>query len=129
MFAQKIILSRLRRFNLIIYLYIYEFCDRKEKKLNIALTKLKNLNLENPEIKKNIENLSSQKNQLEIEKQELEDKYKSLLEEYNNLTNKLDELQSQEKIEQKKQIEFSEKIDELNQETDTLLDEIDKWQT
>ena len=34
-----------------------------------------------------------------------------------------------EKIEQKKQIEFSEKIDELNQETDTLLDEIDKWQT
>jgi len=25
-------------------------------------------------------------------------------------------------------MEFSEKIDELNQETDTLLDEIDKWQ-
>ena len=25
-------------------------------------------------------------------------------------------------------IEFSEKIDELNQETDTLLEEIDKWQ-
>ena len=24
---------------------------------------------------------------------------------------------------------FSEKIDELNQETDNLLDEIDKWQT
>ena len=29
----------------------------------------------------------------------------------------------------KKQIEFSEKIDELNQETDTLIDEINKWQT
>ena len=29
----------------------------------------------------------------------------------------------------KKQIEFSEKIDELNQETDTLISEIDKWQT
>ena len=27
-----------------------------------------------------------------------------------------------------KQIEFSEKIDELNQETDTLIQEIDKWQ-
>ena len=27
-----------------------------------------------------------------------------------------------------KKIEFSEKIDELNQETDTLLEEIDKWQ-
>jgi len=31
-------------------------------------------------------------------------------------------------IEQKKQTEFSKKIDELNQETNTLLDEIDKWQ-
>jgi len=38
-------------------------------------------------------------------------------------------MHEREKSEQKKQIEFSEKIDELNQETDTLLDEIDKWQT
>ena len=101
----------------------------KEKKLNLALTKLKNLNLKNPDIKKNIENLSAQKNQLEIEKQELEEKYKSLEDDYNNLTKKLDEFQNLEKVEQKRQIEFSEKIDELNQETDTLLDEIDKWQT
>ena len=45
---------------------------KKEKKLNLALTKLKNLNLKNPEIKKDLDNLSDQKNQLEIEKQELE---------------------------------------------------------
>ena len=31
-------------------------------------------------------------------------------------------------MEEKKQMEFSEKIDELNQETDSLLEEIDKWQ-
>ena len=30
--------------------------------------------------------------------------------------------------EQKKEMEFADKIDELNQETDTLLEEIDKWQ-
>ena len=101
----------------------------KEKKLNLALTKLKNLNLKNPDIKKNIENLKAQKNQLEIEKQELEEKYKGLEDDYNNLTEKLDEFQNLEKVEQKRQMEFSEKIDELNQETDTLLDEIDKWQT
>ena len=101
----------------------------KEKKLSLALTKLKNLNLENPNIKKNILNLNSQKNQLEIEKQELEVKYKNLLNDYNKLSKKLDEFQNQEKIERKKQVEFSEKIDELNQETDTLLVEIDKWQT
>ena len=101
----------------------------KEKKLNLALTKLKNLNLDNPNIKKNIQSLNSQKNQLEIEKQELEVKYKNLLDDYNQLSKKLDEFQNREKIEKKKQIEFSDKIDELNQETDNLLGEIDKWQT
>ena len=101
----------------------------KEKKLSLALTKLKNLNLKNTDLKKNIENLDTQKNQLEIEKQDLEQKYKSLVEEYNNLSVKMDEIQNQEKIEIKKQEQFSEKIDELNQETDSLLDEIDKWRT
>ena len=101
----------------------------KEKKLNLALTKLKNLNLKNPDIKKNIENLNAQKNQLEIEKQELEEKYKTLADDYSYLSKKMDDFRNQEKIEKKKQLEFSEKIDELNQETDTLLDEIDKWQT
>ena len=101
----------------------------KEKKLNLALTKLKNLNLNNPDVKQNLKNLDTQKNQLEIEKQELEEKYKILKDDYNILTKKLDEFENREKIEQKKQIEFSEKIDELNQETDTLLSEIDKWQT
>ena len=28
-----------------------------------------------------------------------------------------------------KKLKFNEKIDELNQETDILLEEIDKWQT
>ena len=41
---------------------------------------------------------------------------------------KLEEINNRKKSEQKKEIEFSEKIDELNQETDTLLEEIDKWQ-
>jgi 5-formyltetrahydrofolate cyclo-ligase len=101
----------------------------KEKKLNLALTKLKNLNLENPDIKKNIEILGEQKNQLEIEKSEIEKKYQTLVDEHENLWRKLEELQNREKIEEKKRLEFSEKIDELNQETNTLMDEIDKWQT
>jgi len=53
--------------------------NEKEKKLNLALTKLKNLKLKKPDIKKSLESLSKQKNQLEIEKQELEEKYKSLM--------------------------------------------------
>ena len=62
--------------------------SEKGKKLNLAINKLQNINLENPSLKNSLENLDQQK----------------------------------------KEIEFSEKIDELNQETDTLLEEIDKWQ-
>ena len=100
----------------------------KEKKLNEALLELKNLDLSSPDLKNNIDNLNSQKTQLEIEKSQLEDKYKSLLEEHSNLARKLEEIKNKGKLEEKKQIEFSDKIDELNQETDALLGEIDKWQ-
>ena len=101
----------------------------KEKKLSLALAKLKELNFEDPNIKKNIEMLSDQKNQLEIEKQEIEKKYKTLVDDHDNLAIKLREFENKEKMEEKKRLEFSEKIDELNQETNTLMDEIDKWQT
>ena len=59
--------------------------NEKEKKLNNTLDKLKKLDLSNPDMQNNIENLKSQKTQLEIEKSELESKYKSLVEEHNNL--------------------------------------------
>ena len=103
--------------------------NEKEKKLNSVLEELKNLDLSNPKLQNNIENLNMQKNQLEIEKTELESKYKDLVEDHEILSKKLEEIKNNKKLEEKKQIEFSEKIDELNQETDTLLEEIDKWQT
>ena len=65
----------------------------------------------------------------DLEKKETEDKYKILKEDYELLSKKLEEIKDNQKLEERKQIEFSEKIDELNQETDTLLEEIDKWQT
>ena len=101
----------------------------KEKKLSLVLTELKKLNLKNPELQSSIENLNQKKNQLEIEKKGLEDKYILLKEDYDILTKKLEEMKNRQKLEELKQIEFSEKIDELNQETDTLLEEIDKWPT
>ena len=74
------------------------FFSEKEKKLNQALASLKKLNLNNPELKNNIENLTQQKNQLEIEKQELEKKYTSLNVEHEKLTKKLDEFKNREKV-------------------------------
>ena len=68
--------------------------NEKEKKLNIALEELKNLDLTNPELQKNIENLSTKQNQLEIEKTQIEEKYKTLLEEHENLSKKLEDLKN-----------------------------------
>ena len=51
-----------------------------------------------------------------------------LKDEYNTLNRKLEQMAEKKNLETKKEIEISEKIDELNQETDTLLEEIDKWQ-
>ena len=45
--------------------------SEKEKKLSFALNKLKSLNLQNPTLKSNLENLNIQKNQLEIEKKQI----------------------------------------------------------
>ena len=101
----------------------------KEEKLNSSLKRLKNLNLINPSQNQETKHLKDQKNQLEIEKQNIEKKYKTLVDEYENLSIKLRDLENKEKMEEKKRLEFSEKIDELNQETNTLMDEIDKWQT
>ena len=103
--------------------------DEKEKKLKDTLKKLGEINIQHNEELDKVTILKEQKNQLEIEKLELEKKYKTLVNDHDNLSRKLEELQNREKIEEKKRLEFSEKIDELNQETNTLMDEIDKWQT
>ena len=74
----------------------------KEKKLNQTLEKLKNLDLAKKDNSPELENLKL--------KQEFE------------------EFKSNDEDEKRREQKFSEKIDELNQETDSLLDEIEKWQ-
>ncbi len=105
-----------------------KYFSEKEKKLEIALDKLKKLNLVDEEGQKNIDFIFNQKNQLEIEKKELENKHHVLINEHQKLKDQLKSIKeknSQHKIDQ---LKFDEKIDELNQETDILLNEIDKWQ-
>ena len=100
----------------------------KEKKLQQALEKLNLINPQNLNLKETISNLDQQKNQLEIEKKELETNYEELQQNYQKLMSKIDVLNNQKEVEVKKELEFSDKIDELNQETDSLLEEIEKWQ-
>ncbi|SVE14789.1 uncharacterized protein METZ01_LOCUS467643, partial [marine metagenome] len=61
-------------------------------------------------------------------KAELQKKYNSLEQINENLKIKLEEIEKREINDKIKEEEFSEKIDELNQETDSLMNEIEKWQ-
>ena len=105
-----------------------KYFSEKEKKLEIALHKLKKLNLIDEDSQKNIEFLSDQKNQLEIEKKELQSKHKNLVNEHQKLKDHLKSFKDKNSKHKIEQLRFDEKIDELNQETDILLEEIDKWQ-
>ena len=92
----------------------------KEKKLNQTLEKLKNLDLAKRDNSPELENLKDQKNQLE--------NYIFLEKENLKLKQEFEEFKSKDEDEKRREQKFSEKIDELNQETDSLLDEIEKWQ-
>ena len=102
--------------------------DEKEKKFAEVLNELKNLKTDTPHQLMKIETLEKQKNQLEIEKVELQKQYNSLEEVNENLKKKLVDLEERETKDKIKEEQFSEKIDELNQETDSLINEIEKWQ-
>ena len=100
----------------------------KEKRLETALEKLKSLSSSYSGGQNEINDIYVEKNQLQSEKTETESKYKQLLLEYNNLKQKLKILED--KYSKKKQLQeqFSQDINELGEETESLVEEIEKWQ-
>ncbi len=76
-----------------------------------------------------INSLYTEKNQLLREKEELEKSFEELSTQHNELRLQLEKINKDLGYKFGDHNAFSKKIDELNQETETLLDEIDKWQT
>ena len=60
---------------------------------------------------------------------ELQQKYTNLNNEHQNLKHKLEKVDLEAIKKFENQNKFTKKVDELNQETDSLIEEIDKWQT
>ena len=102
--------------------------DEKEKKLKDTLKKLGEINIQDNEEIDKVAILKDQKNQLEIEKKQITTSLQSLEEENLKLRSQINELKKDYETSKRKENQFTEKIDELNQETDNLLEEIDKWQ-
>ena len=102
--------------------------DEKEKKLTDALQKLREINVKDNNEISELAALRDQKNQLEIEKSHMAKSLLNLEQENLKLKSQVDEIKKDYEISKRKESKLDEKIDELNQETDSLLYEIDKWQ-
>ena len=100
----------------------------KEKRLETALEKLKSLSSSYSGGQNEINDLYVEKNQLQSEKNEIENKYKQLILEYNNLKERLKMAENKYSKTKKMQEQFNQDIDELGEETESLVEEIEKWQ-
>ena len=76
-----------------------------------------------------IDSLKLEKNQLLREKEESERNFQLLSRQHQELKSELEKINKSVKHKFGNQNNFTQKIDELNQETETLIDEIEKWQT
>jgi len=103
--------------------------EEKEKKLDNVLKKLNSMT--NRVIKKNnvINLINLDKNQLLGEKEESERNFQLLSQQHQELKSELEKINKDVSHKFGNQDNFNQKIDELNQETETLIDEIEKWQT
>ena len=102
--------------------------EEKEKKLDNVLKKLNTMPNRVIKMSNDINSLNLEKNQLLREKDESYKNFQNLSEQNKELKSKLEKISENITNKFGSQNNFNKKIDELNQETETLIDEIDKWQ-
>ena len=103
--------------------------EEKEKKLDNVLKKLNSMTNKVIKANNDINSLNLEKNQLLGEKEESERNFHLLSQQHQELKSNLEKINKDVKYRFGNQNNFSQKIDELNQETETLVEEIEKWQT
>ena len=102
--------------------------EKKEQNLNQLIDKLNSLSLSYSQPTYELENLKTEKNELANQKAEIEKKNEELMREHKYLKEKIKKLQLE--VYKKSELEdkFNKDIEELSQETENLVNEIDKWQ-
>ena len=101
--------------------------EKKEKNLNQLIDKLNSLSLSYSQPNYEIEKIRTEKNELSRQKKYIEKKNQELMREHKYLKEKIKILQLE--VNKKSEIEdkFNQEIEELSQETENLVNEIDKW--
>ena len=103
--------------------------EKKEKNLQKLIEKLSVVTTSYSQPLINNEKIQEERNQLDLEKKELEKRNLELAREHQYLKNKLIKLQSELNKKSEAEDQFNQDIDELGRETESLVEEIDKWQT
>ena len=102
--------------------------EKKETNLKQLIEKLGKLNTSYSQHSFDNESIEREKDLIESEKVQLEKKNQEILREHKYLTERVKkhelELKSKKELEKK----FNQDINELNQETQSLVEEIEKWQ-
>jgi chromosome segregation ATPase len=101
----------------------------KEKRLDNILKKLNTMSNRVIKMSNDINSLNLEKNQLLREKEESDKNYQNLSEQHRELKYELERINKDVTSKFGTKNNINKKIDELNQETETLIDEIEKWQT
>jgi len=103
--------------------------EEKEKKLDNVLKQLNAMSSKVAKMSNDIFLLGAEKNQLLREKEESETNFRILDKKHAELKLELEKINKDIGLKFGDRTSFNQKIDELNQETETLIDEIEKWQT
>ena len=103
--------------------------EEKEKKLDNVLKRLSSMSNKVTKMNNDINSLNFEKNQLLREKEESERNFQLLSQKHQELRSELEKIDKNVRHKFGNQNNFSQKVDELNQETENLIDEIEKWQT
>tara|TARA_B100001057_G_scaffold483510_1_gene560374 strand:+ start:450 stop:773 length:324 start_codon:yes stop_codon:yes gene_type:complete len=102
--------------------------EKKETNLNLLIDKLAKLNTSYSQYSFDNRSIQKERDLFQSEKDELEKKNQEILREHKYLKERVKKLEHELKSKKDLEKKFNQDINDLNQETQSLVDEIEKWQ-
>tara|TARA_B000000609_G_C24111416_1_gene314196 strand:- start:488 stop:811 length:324 start_codon:yes stop_codon:yes gene_type:complete len=102
--------------------------EKKAQNLNQLIDKLNSMSLSYSQPSYELEKIKTEKNELANKKKLIEKQNQELMREHKYLKEKIKKLQLEVNKRAELESRFNQDIEELSQETESLVNEIDKWQ-
>ena len=102
--------------------------EKKETNLNQLIKKLGKLNTSYSQFSFDNKSIERERDIIKSEKDELEKKNQEILREHKYLNERIKKLEYELKLKKELEKKFNQDINDLNQETQSLVEEIEKWQ-